>query len=92
MDKTYKTTRTKYIYEKHKKDYKRFVEVLGWMGLVLILIGFRLASTGQGTGLEYKLVNLFGAGMLVWNCYENKIWPIMILNGILFVMAGWSLM
>ena len=74
-----------------KSNYKMFTELIGWCGLLLILVGFRLASVGRGMSLEYTLVNLSGSGLLVWNCKEIKAYPIMILNAVLFIMATWSL-
>jgi hypothetical protein len=59
-----------------------FVELIGFFGATLILAGFLLRTSkkyGVGT-VFYLLLNIFGAGVLIWYSFETGAWPFVLLN------------
>ena len=59
-----------------------WMEVVGWMGAVLILAGYGLLSAGKLTARSpsYQLMNVVGAAGFIANSGWNGAWPSAILN------------
>ncbi len=53
------------------------VNVVGWLGMALLIGAYALVSTGrvEGTGRVYQAMNLFGALFLVVNSAYYRAWP-----------------
>jgi hypothetical protein len=58
------------------------VNLLGWSGAALLLIGYGLLSSSRisGSALPYQLINLVGAAGLMINTAYYSAWPSAILN------------
>jgi hypothetical protein len=58
------------------------IEVVGWLGALLILISYGLLSAGRldGRSRAYQLLNFFGALGFVINSGWNGAWPSAALN------------
>ncbi len=67
---------------------------VGVVGMSLILIGFILDefvdSLDQDT-IYYNVINLCGAGCLVYYAYSIVSWPFLVLNAVWFLVAGYKL-
>lgn len=61
---------------------KPLIEVIGWIGALLILTAYALLSTGrlQGRSRGYQWLNLVGACGFVVNSGWNGAWPSAVLN------------
>ena len=61
---------------------KLFVEVVGWLGAVLILGSYALLSVGRlrADTLLYQLMNIVGAAGFVVNSGWNGAWPSAAMN------------
>jgi hypothetical protein len=48
-----------------------FIDLLGWLGVVALLLAYGLVSTRRvdGDGLTYQLLNLAGSGLLLVNSF-----------------------
>jgi hypothetical protein len=73
------------------------VEVAGWAGAVLILLGYGLLSAGKLTGqsLIYQLMNVVGAAGFAWNGWWHGALPSTALNIVwllIGVFASWRIM
>lgn len=73
------------------------VEIVGWGGAVLILLGYVLITTGKLTGqsLVYQAMNVIGAAGFAINGWWHKALPSAALNVVwlLFgVVATWRIM
>ncbi len=68
---------------------KTFVKILGWYGVLAILLGFFLASFGMILPREefYLFLNLTGAAAMAIECYSKKDFPPMTLNAVWFLIA-----
>ena len=69
------------------------VEIVGWIGAGLILLGYALVSSGriQARSVSFQLMNLLGAAGFVLNSGFHGAWPSAILNVIWIGIAAVSL-
>jgi hypothetical protein len=69
------------------------IEIAGWIGAGLILLGYALVSTGrvEARSRPFQLMNLFGAAGFVVNSAFHGAWPSAILNVIWIGIAAVSL-
>ena len=73
-----------------------FMEVVGWIGAVLILAAYALLSAGKvdaGTP-SYQVMNVVGAAGFIANSGWNGAWPSAVLNVIwvgIGVVALWRI-
>jgi len=53
------------------------VNILGWVGALTLIAGYRLISYGSATGrgLIYQILNLIGSLLLVINRAWHHAWP-----------------
>jgi hypothetical protein len=68
--------------------------ILGLFGMLFILIAFILDEFNQNFNQDtviYNLLNLIGAGLLMWYAYTLNSIPFMILNVVWFLVAGYKL-
>ena len=65
------------------------IEIVGWMGAVLILLAYLLLSAGRFTGhsLTYQAMNVVGAAGFVVNGWWHGALPSATLN-VLWLMIG----
>jgi hypothetical protein len=65
------------------------MEVVGWIGAVLILAGYALLTAGKVTAksISYQAMNVVGAVGFIANGVWHKAWPSAILN-IIWVGIG----
>ncbi|MEP7129722.1 MAG: hypothetical protein ABI770_01190 [Sphingomicrobium sp.] len=73
------------------------VEVVGWAGAVLILLGYLLITTGKLTGqsLLYQAINVLGAAGFAINGWWHRALPSTALNVIwllIGVIASWGIL
>jgi hypothetical protein len=73
------------------------VEVAGWAGAVLILLGYLLITTGKLTGrsLVYQAMNVFGAAGFAINGWWHHALPSAALNVVwllIGVIASWRIL
>ena len=77
-----------------------WIDVFGWIGALLILLGYALISFGkvEGNSLEYQLMNIFGSIFLAANTLYygaipsslvNIIWAIIAVFAILTIAKKW---
>ncbi|WP_309602402.1 hypothetical protein [Sphingomonas sp.] len=66
-----------------------FMEIVGWIGAVLILAGYGLLTAGKVTAksISYQLMNVVGALGFIANSAWNGAWPSAVLN-IIWVGIG----
>ncbi|CAN5384404.1 hypothetical protein BH10PSE12_BH10PSE12_35110 [soil metagenome] len=64
------------------------IEIIGWVGAVLVLIAYIAVTTGRITGASptFQWLNALGAGFFVLNTWWHGAMPSMVLNII------WSLL
>ena len=69
------------------------VEIVGWIGAGLILLGYALVSSGriEARSFAFQIMNLFGAAGFVINSGFHGAWPSTILNVIWIGIAAVSL-
>ena len=69
------------------------VEVAGWLGASLILLGYLLISTGKLTGQSaaYQLINVVGAAGFIVNGWWHGAVPSAALNVVWMMIGGVSL-
>lgn len=68
--------------------------IIGILGMSLILIAFILTEffdKWDADTWQFNLVNLCGAGLLIYYAYTLLSWPFMILNGVWLFVAGYKL-
>ena len=65
------------------------INVVGWLGMVLLLGAYGLVTAGRitGTSLPFQLLNLFGGGFLMLNSAYYSAWPSAVLN-LIWVVIG----
>lgn len=64
------------------------VEVLGWVGAVVVLAAYALFSLGRlPNGPLYQVLNLVGGACVAVNVASHGAWPSTIVNGIWAVIA-----
>jgi hypothetical protein len=69
------------------------IEIVGWIGAGLILLGYALVSSGriEARSVSFQLMNLLGAAGFVLNSGFHGAWPSTILNVIWIGIAAVSL-
>ena len=73
------------------------VEIVGWTGAVLILLGYLLITAGKLTGgsLLYQAMNVFGAAGFAINGWWHRALPSTALNIVwllIGVIASWRIL
>ena len=70
-----------------------FLQNMGWMGTILILLAYFLVSTNRvrGISIPYQTINLIGAFFLAIGTYKDHSWPAFTLNITWGVIAIFSL-
>jgi hypothetical protein len=73
------------------------VEVVGWAGAILILLGYLLITTGKLTGksLVYQAMNVLGAAGFAINGWWHRALPSTALNVVwllIGVIASWRIL
>jgi len=73
------------------------VEVVGWAGAILILLGYLLITTGKLTGksLVYQAMNVLGAAGFAINGWWHRALPSAALNVVwllIGVIASWRIL
>jgi Na+-translocating ferredoxin:NAD+ oxidoreductase RnfD subunit len=65
------------------------IDLLGWLGAGLILLGYFLVSTkrDKATGVRYQLINLIGGVALIINAYFKGAMPFVFLNSVWVIIA-----
>jgi hypothetical protein len=68
---------------------KFFVETIGWIGAVEVIIAYALNSSGAlaSDSVVFQVLNLTGAIFLIVNTWFNKAYPSMVINIIWTVIA-----
>lgn len=58
------------------------VEIVGWVGTVLIVVAYFLVSTERlkPKAISYTLMNLFGAVFIGINVFAHQAWPTLALE------------
>lgn len=79
-------------------DFTRWlVEIAGWGGALLILLGYLLITAGKLTGrsLAYQAMNVAGAGGFIVNGWWHRALPSATLNVVwllIGVIASWRIL
>lgn len=70
------------------------VEIIGWVGALLVLGAYLLVSTGRlpGTSTTFQWMNGLGAAFFVVNTWWHGAMPSMVLNVIWSVVGFWGLL
>lgn len=73
------------------------VEIVGWAGALLILLGYALITTGRVTGrsLFYQAINVLGAAGFAINGWWHRALPSAALNVVwllIGVVASWRIL
>lgn len=68
---------------------KIFIEILGWIGAVEVIIAYALNSNGKmkSDSVAFQVLNLTGAVFLIVNTWYNAAYPSMVINVIWTVIA-----
>jgi uncharacterized membrane protein len=66
-----------------------FIEIIGWIGSVLVLIAYFLNLAGKlsAESLTYKLLNIFGSIFLIIITFYKEAWQSMAVNVIWAAIA-----
>ena len=69
------------------------IEIIGWLGMLLILISYYLISSRrlEAKSALYQLFNLFGATGIVINAFYHKAFPSLALNAVWALIALWAM-
>jgi cell division protein FtsW (lipid II flippase) len=69
------------------------IEIIGWLGMLLILIAYYLISSKrlEAKSILYQLFNLFGATGIVINAFYHKAFPSLALNTVWALIALWAM-
>jgi hypothetical protein len=61
---------------------KIFIEIIGWIGAVEVIIAYALNSNGKlkSDSAVFQLLNLTGALFLIVNTWFNESYPSMVIN------------
>lgn len=70
-----------------------FIDILGWIGAIEVIIAYLLVSSGKTTGesVIYQLLNLTGAILLIIQTLYLKAYPSAFVNIIWTVIAAYSI-
>lgn len=65
------------------------MQVVGLLGPLFLLGAYALLSSGRlvATSLVYQVLNLLGAGVMVWVGITTNVWSVWVLNGIWSLIA-----
>lgn len=79
---------------KKTKEYKKHLDMLGWVGFVLIIIAFVLVSFGfiEGRTYLYQILNLAGGLALGFVSYRRKDYQPALLNAAFAIVAVVSIL
>ena len=74
---------------KNLPSTKKLPDILGWFGVVAILVAFTLVSFGfvGGRSLLFQILNLLGSAAIAYDALTNKDKPAAWLNIIYAVIA-----
>ena len=69
------------------------LELIGWLGAGLLLLGFALNLFQKITpdSTSYLLLNLIGSLLLLYNAYVNGAFPFVAVNFVWVVFSGYKL-
>lgn len=72
------------------------IEILGWVGMLLILLAYYLNSAGkvENNSVLYQWINFFGAVCIIVNCTYKEAWAIVALDtfwALIAVSALWKM-
>ena len=72
----------------------QFLELVGWLGAGLLLLGFALNLFHKITAdsKTYLLLNLLGSLLLLYNAYMNGAFPFVAVNFVWVVFSGYKLL
>jgi hypothetical protein len=67
--------------------------IVGIIGMTLILVGFLLEEFTKfdHSTIRFNLINVVGAGLLIYYAYTLNSWPFIILNAVWLVAALYKL-
>ena len=70
-----------------------FLELIGWLGAGLLLLGFALNLFRKidANSNAYLLLNLIGSMLLLYNAYQNGAFPFVAVNFVWVVFSGFKL-
>lgn len=72
-----------------------FYDVIGWIGMILVLIAYILISTGKiKNGIIYQLLNLIAAIFMAIGLYPKNAWfsfTLQVIWGIVAIVALYKL-
>ena len=59
-----------------------FFEIVGWAGMIILLIAYALVSNKKisAVGRLYQFLNLIAGVGLVTNAFTHRAWPLVALN------------
>ena len=69
------------------------VEILGWLGAVLLLYAYFLIQTHKvkHDNTNYILLNIFGALCLMLNTLYHRVYPSVVTNGLWSILGCYAL-
>jgi len=70
-----------------------FIDILGWIGAIEVIIAYVLVSSGKMTGesIIYQLLNLTGAVLLIVQTLYKQAYPSAFVNIIWTIIAAYSI-
>lgn len=70
-------------------DLKLWIDILGWIGSVEVILAYALISNGkvQGKSVSYQLLNLTGSIFLMANTIYYHAYPSSAINGVWMLVA-----
>ncbi len=70
-------------------DLKLWIDVLGWLGSVEVILAYALISNGKvhGKSVTYQLLNLTGSVFLIANTIYYNAYPSTAINAVWMVVA-----
>lgn len=65
------------------------LQIVGLLGPLFLLGAYALLSSGRivATSPMYQVLNLMGAGVMVWVGVSTNVWSVWVLNGIWCLIA-----
>lgn len=77
----------------HPRTRRRTVELIGWLGVALIVLAYILLSTGliAGRSIPYQLMMLLGSASIAYEAWTKKDKQPMVLNLVFMSIALISL-
>lgn len=77
------------MFKKFKTMFDEPHEILGWVGMILILLAYGGISTLwiRADSVAYHVVNAVGALLLIYSTYKTKSYPVLFLNIIWLAIA-----